>query len=229
MLLKDLSALVFNEGCRACGQALSRTEQAVCHSCLHQLEQTDFFRKGQDNPLYYRFAGKVPLQAAASLFFFDKKGKIQKLLHELKYHEQHEVATFLGKFWAEAWKDSSFFAPYDTLIPIPLHPSKEIQRGFNQSLKIIEGIREQTGLPTDNEVVVRTKKTEAQALKSRTQRWENVADAFQVLKGPPANVVLIDDVITTGATIEACIRALCSHPSPPLTIKVACLATPRGR
>lgn len=228
-MFKDLINLIFNNGCHACGTTLTQAENCVCLNCLGQMEETHFHAKPIENELYFRFAGKVPIQGATSLFYFDKKGRVQKLLHQLKYKEQPEVGIFLGEFWGNELKKSPFLQNVDAIIPVPLHKRKEIQRGYNQSEKIAVGLAKETNVPLIKDVLLRERKTDTQALKSRFERWLNVADAFVVKENPPRHILLIDDVITTGATVEACIRALVAHPEPPLSIKVASLAIPRGR
>jgi competence protein ComFC len=228
-MFNDLLNLIFNNGCYACNAALTQAERMVCLNCLGQMEETHFDKKPKDNELYYRFAGKVPLEGATSLFYFDKKGKIQKLLHQLKYKDQPEMGTFLGEYWGAELKNSAFLDKVDSIIPVPLHARKEIQRGYNQSTTIAEGLQKETNIPFLTDILAREKKTETQALMARIERWRNVADAFVVKKTPPKHILLIDDVITTGSTVEACIKALFAHPEPPLTVKVASLAIPRGR
>ncbi|MBX7242076.1 MAG: ComF family protein [Bacteroidia bacterium] len=224
-MFKDLIQLIFLHGCHSCGQPLTLQEKQVCLNCLSQLEETHFHLKPKDNPLYYRFAGKVSVEGVSSLFYFDKKGKIQKLLHALKYHDFPEVGNLMGEYWGETLRDSDFIRDIDTIIPVPLHKRKMISRGYNQSEKIAEGLQSVLKIPFSTEIIKRTRKTETQALKSRLERWTNVADAFIVENTPPKGVLIIDDVITTGSTVEACIRALMNAPSPPQIIKVGCIAT----
>ncbi len=226
-MTKDFIRLIFHEGCHACGRPLTVQEKEVCFRCFSQMEETSYHLNAKDNPLYYRFAGKVPLEGVSSLFFFDKKGIIQKLLHTLKYRDFPEVGNIMGQYWGETLKGSAFLEGIETIIPVPLHRRKERVRGYNQSVKIAEGLGKVLGLPFDNELIRRIRKTETQALKSRLDRWINVADAFVVEKPTPKGVLVIDDVITTGSTVEACLRALMQTANPPQIIKVGCLATKR--
>ena len=226
-MLSDLIHLIFHNGCHACGQPLSKYENQVCLHCLSQLEETNYHLKPIDNALYLRFAGKVPLLGASSLFYFDKKGKIQKILHTLKYQDFPAVGNLMGEYWGETLKNSDFLQGIDTIIPVPLHKRKEISRGYNQSEKIAEGLQKALKIPFNPDILKRIRKTDTQALKSRLERWTNVADAFVLNALPPKGVLIIDDVITTGSTVEACIRALMSSPTPPEIIKVGCLATKR--
>lgn len=228
VMWSDFTNLIFNNGCYACGSQLSRQESFVCLHCLTQLEETGFHTQATANELYMRFAGKVPIHGATGLFYFDKKGKIQKLIHALKYQDSPEIGNFLGKYLGETLTQSDFLSDIEAIIPVPLHPKKEIARGYNQSACIGEGISEKTNIPFRGDILQRAKKTETQALKTGFERWLNVADAFTLTAPPPRHILLIDDVITTGSTIEACIRALFSHPTPPQSLKVACVAIARA-
>jgi ComF family protein len=228
-LLQDFLNLIFLNGCYACGQALGSNENAICLTCFSQMEETHFHRNPQDNELYYKFAGKVPLTGATSLFYFDKKGRVQKALHALKYQDQPQAGKILGQFWGEVLKESSFLQGIDMIIPVPLHPRKEVARGYNQSEVIAQGLHSVTGIPVGVDALKRVKKTDVQARKSRWERWGNVENAFQASEDIPKGVLLIDDVITTGATTESCLSAIMKIATPPTHLKVGCVATPRLR
>ena len=153
------------------------------------------------------FYGRVRLKAVTACFFFSKEGKVQHLIHELKYKGNADAGIFLGQELGKNLKDAPLFQSIDYLIPVPLHPKREKERGYNQSLVIARGISEVTGIPIDENYLVRSVNTTTQTHKSKEERWKNVKDIFEVrhpeqLEGK--YVLLIDDVLTTGATLEAC-------------------------
>lgn len=228
-MLQDLLNLVFFDGCVSCGNTLAKGESQVCLTCLSQLEPTQFHLKPKENDLYFRFAGKVPLAGASSLFYFDKKGRFEKIIHAFKYKDMPEIGNFLGEYFGETLKKSGFLDGIESILPVPLHPRKELQRGYNQSEKIAEGLQLSCKIPVHKHLLKRVRKTETQALKSKTERWSNVADAFAADQKPPKGVLIVDDVITTGSTIEACIRALMAQEQPPEIIKVGSIGIRRGR
>ncbi|MFN0201607.1 MAG: ComF family protein [Bacteroidia bacterium] len=228
-MLKDLLSLLFSEGCYTCGKSLTQQETCVCFDCLEQFIETGFEKTPQKNDLFFRFAGKVPIDGTISAYYFDKQGFLQKLLHELKYKDRPEIGVFLGKLLALKLQKHDFLTGIEVLVPVPLHPQKERQRGYNQAAEICKGVSEVTGLAIDLEYLRRNKYTETQTRKSLQERWENVADAFEVRDTAYQGVLLIDDVITTGATLESCIKALITKDLAPKTIKIASVALARGR
>ena len=229
ILLQDLLSLVFFDGCVSCGNTLAKGESQICLTCLSQLEPTHFHLKAKDNDLYFRFAGKVPVAGASSLFYFDKKGRFEKMIHAFKYKDMPEIGHFLGEFFGETLKKSSFLDGIEAILPVPLHPRKELLRGYNQSEKIAAGLQAACNIPVQSHLLKRVRKTETQALKSKTERWNNVADAFAPDQKPPKGVLIVDDVITTGSTIEACIRALMAQEFPPEIIKIGSIGIRRGK
>lgn len=228
-MFQDLLNLIFADGCYACGSELNKSEECICMSCLMQIEETHHAKKPKDNELYYRFAGKVPITGASSLFYFDKFGRLQKLLHALKYKDSPQVGVYLGKFLGEVLAENQFLQGIEAIVPVPLHKRKEIQRGYNQSEKIAQGLSEISKIPVNTQLIQRKQFTETQTRKNVLSRWLNVSEAFAVEGEIPKGILLIDDVITTGATLEACIRALCGGEKNPTEIKVASVAMARGR
>lgn len=228
-MFQDLLNLIFADGCYACGNELNKNEECVCMSCVLKMEETQQVKKPKDNELYYRFAGKVPITGASSLFYFDKFGKLQKLLHALKYKDSPQVGVYLGKFLGEVLVENNFLNGIETLVPVPLHKRKEIQRGYNQSEKIAQGLSQVSGIPINTQLIQRKQFTETQTRKNALSRWLNVSEAFALEGEVPQGILLIDDVITTGATLEACIKALCAGGKIPSEIKVASIAMARGK
>lgn len=209
-LINDFMSLIYPRRCEACGNLLFKHEMYLCNFCLLNLPKSDF-HKYPGNPLEHAFSGRVPFNFAMSLYVFEKSGKVQKLLHHIKYEGQKELAAFLGKYYAAELQRDLKNTFFDAVVPVPLHKKKLRQRGFNQSEWFAKGIAEALGAALDTTSLVRTAETATQTNKKKYQRWENVEGIFEVsdpsrLKGK--HILLVDDVITTGATIEAACSAL---------------------
>jgi len=160
-----------------------------------------------DNPVSQLFWGRCRIEKAAAFSYYTRDSRIRKMIHELKYKGAGDIGSELGRIYAVSLRSSKFLDDIDMIIPVPLHPSKKRQRGFNQSDKISQGISAVSGLPVDTGLLIRKTGTKTQTRKSRYDRWTNVRDIFLVtdedkLKG--RHILLVDDVITTGSTIEAC-------------------------
>lgn len=227
--LRSLLSLLVSQGCYSCGRSLSSQETLVCLACLSQIEETHFHLRMADNELFQRLAGRVPLVGASSLFYFDKAGKLQKLMQALKYERVPQLGGFLGRYFGEVLRDSDLAAGVEALIPVPLHPHKERQRGYNQATLIAEGMSDVLAIPTRTDLVERVRKTSTQARKSGAARWANVDGAFRVMGHLPSQVMVVDDVITTGATLEATVRALLAVGQPPRGIRAAAIGLTRKR
>lgn len=163
-----------------------------------------------------------------SLLYFSKDSVVQNLLHALKYHGHRELGEYLGRLIGRALQDSEHFKDLDVIIPLPLFKEKEKKRGYNQSTILCEGISKETGIPVMADNVIRTIHTETQTKKHRRDRWENVEGIFKVtgtisLKGK--NILLVDDVITTGATLEACGTVMLNIPNTTVSIATLAIAT----
>jgi len=221
-MIRDINRLIFHPGCYACDRLLGRQERHVCFHCLSQMEETSFHLTPRENELYYRFAGKVPLAGATSLFFYDKAGRFQKLMQALKYQHSPQVGIFLGRYLGEML-DSSWG---QAILPVPLHWSKEAKRGYNQAAMMGRGLSQAMGIPLMRGALSRKRRTQTQARKQGAARWKNVAGAFELKKEIPSPILLIDDVITTGSTLESCMRAMLDR-QPELQIFVACLGMAR--
>jgi ComF family protein len=205
-LLDDLSSLLFPRLCFACGNHLVRNEELICTSCYLEIPRTGFHLY-ENNPVEQLFWGRCMITRAAAFSFYTRGSRIRKLIHNLKYRGIKEIGTELGRIYGSALKNSDFLAGVDVIIPVPLHPAKKRLRGFNQCDFIANGIAEVTALPVDNYSLVRTSRSDTQTKRSRYDRWMNVEGIFSVenpemLSGK--HILIIDDVITTGSTIEAC-------------------------
>jgi ComF family protein len=201
-----LERLVFPELCAACSNSLFNNEQAICNRCIRSLPLS-YYHTDAANPVIKTFWGRIPLQYASSQYIFRKGTAIQDLLHAIKYGNREDAAITAGKLIALDAMNYEWFQEIDLLIPVPLHPAKEKKRGYNQSEALCKGISivSQKMLLTNQ--LIRTENTATQTKKGRFQRWENVEYVFKVAQPPlleNKHVLLIDDVITTGATIEGC-------------------------
>jgi len=208
--LEDLIALFYPNTCIICRENLLKEEECTCTLCLYKIPKTDCF-KHQENSVSKLFWGRVQLQNAVALYHFQKEGSVQKLIHELKYEGGKRTGIFLGKQLGYAIKESISFSDIDCIIPIPLHPKKEKLRGYNQSKYIAKGVHEILGIKVNTRSLIRTENTDSQTRKKRFSRWENMMNSFalkRVKEIKNTHILLIDDVVTTGATLEACAHKL---------------------
>jgi ComF family protein len=206
----DLFNLIYPNLCIVCNENLLKSEHHICFTCLHGIPKTNFHLVA-DNPIEKRFWGKAGIFRGTSFFFFQKGSPFQKLLHTLKYKGNKEIGEVLGKYAAVDLLDSPDFASVDVIIPVPLHPLKYVKRGYNQSEWIAIGLSDMLGKPMDKSTLQRTKENTTQTKKSVFERYENTEGIFNltdksILAGK--HVLLVDDVLTTGSTLEGCIKAL---------------------
>ncbi len=204
-LVTDFVDLVFPDLCPGCEQPFAKGEKFLCTSCEYDLPLFAI-----DDNILDRFIGRISLLDARAYFKFYTGGITQKLLHAVKYGGDKELGIYLGRMFMMSLKRKDVFAGIDVIVPVPLHPTKLRSRGYNQSAVLAFGIADALGLNVDEQSVVRLKKSETQTRKTRAERWHNVAGIFEVTgnKLRDKNVLLVDDVITTGATLEACGEAI---------------------
>ena len=222
--LEDFIALLLPRTCEICGNSLFKNEELICIRCLGHLPYTKW-HQDSENPLHAIFWGKVPIEGVTAMFYFHRGNRVQKLLHKLKYQGGKELGKWVGKRYGNQLKNSETFKDVDIIIPVPLHPKKQKMRGYNQSEQFAIGLATSMNVIIDTESLYRKVASETQTRKTRTERWENVKDIFAVKK--PENLVgkhilLVDDVITTGSTLEACARVLLELPD--VRISVAAIA-----
>jgi ComF family protein len=212
--LRDFISLFYPEVCLNCGEGLAEKEEFICTTCFYKLPKTDY-HNNPHNPLYRTFYGRAEIKAAAAYCYYEKGGTVQNLVHEIKYKGRKELGTSFGKWYGAELKNSPFFSELDVIIPVPLHPKKLRRRGYNQSGCFAEGLSNAMNVPVVSNALTRVKDTETQTNKSRFSRWENVKDVFTVENKEQLqnkHVLIVDDIITTGATMEACIHVLNAIP-----------------
>lgn len=205
-IFSDLLEIIFPRYCRVCGDRLSKSEQEMCAACLQKLPRirSTLTEASEVEKLFW---GLLPIVRGDSLFYYEKGSPYGKLLFHLKYYNHPATGEFLGRYAATELKARGFFDGIDLLVPLPLSPKRERKRGYNQSDYIARGIAAVTGLPIENHCVVRRISNESQTHMNRIERWENVKGIFQVTNPSPLqgkHLLLVDDVLTTGATLRSC-------------------------
>ncbi|MCX6246368.1 MAG: ComF family protein [Bacteroidetes bacterium] len=224
LLIDDFISILFPRICAACGNSLWKQEETLCISCEFHLPRTNFHLTSE-NPVSRMFWGRVPLESAAAYLYFNKGNKVQRLIHQLKYKGRKDIGICLGRQYGNHLKESPLFRSVQQIVPVPLHTKKLAQRGYNQSEQFAIGMGESLNIPVAPEALFRTKDTETQTKKSRFRRYQNVAAVFEVSDPGPMemkHILLVDDVITTGATLESCIQVI--SPIRGVRISVATIA-----
>jgi len=209
-LVNDFLHLLYPHNCAGCGSDLLENDQEICLHCFANLPETNFALYA-GNPIEKIFYGRLQIAHATAGYYFNKKSALQRLIHQLKYKGNKEVGWQLGKWLGLQLHKSNRFTNVQALVPLPLFPDKEKRRGYNQSTIICEGIADVLQLPVLTDVVSRKRYTDTQTKKGRSDRWTNVDNSFAISNTElltNKHVLLVDDVITTGATLEACGTAL---------------------
>lgn len=198
--------LFYPHNCIGCGSDVIQNDNFLCLECINDLPHTNFAMH-QNNPVEKKFWGRIPLSSAMSEFYFSKGSMVQNMIHEFKYHGNKKAGYYFGKLMGKSLLNSNRFANIEAIIPLPLFERKEKMRGFNQAEVLCDGIAEIINKPVIKKNVIRKVFTETQTKKHRAERWKNVEGIFYVIDPPSLegkHILLIDDVITTGATIDAC-------------------------
>ena len=222
----DFTSLLYPHRCYSCGNNLTDYEKYICFDCLYSLPRTNFHLE-KDNPVNRLFWGRVNIFSACSFFHFHKGGNLQTLIHKLKYEGRKEIGEELGQLFGVELYKSADYSTVDLIIPVPLNEKKQKSRGYNQSTQIANGIAQSINADVCESCLIRPKHGETQTNKTRYERWENVKSAFQLAEPSyieKKHVLLIDDVVTTGSTLEACANTILSTPGTIVSIATLAMA-----
>lgn len=227
-LWSDLWELFFPRCCLLCGNRLLNGEEHLCFQCLSELPRTNLHLK-IGSEMEKCLWGKLPIERASAFLFYAKGSDVRKILFEIKYYGNTDLGCFLGRCMARELYPSGFFKEIDCIVPVPLHPEKHKKRGYNQSEMLANGIASVVNIPVASHWLVRNQNTETQTHKGNYERWVNVKNVFGCLSERELigkHILLVDDVMTTGATVVACADALKQIPG--LRISVLTLAWTSG-
>lgn len=222
-----LSAFVyvlFPDNCLACGGVIEQGEKSICSICRVSFPRTNF-HLDKENILAQKFWGRIKIEYAIAYLFFQKEGDVQSMLHYFKYKDAKEIGNIVGNWYAQELLDNDFYKNFDIIIPVPLHPKKLRKRGYNQSACFGEGLAEIWKIPQLEHGLKKVTNTKSQTKKSRQERYDNMKAGF-VVPNPEEikdkNILLVDDVVTTGATLEACANLLLENGAK--TVSIAAIA-----
>lgn len=230
MLLTEIKEavlhLLFPHVCEGCGTDVLHHQHFLCLRCHASLPRTEFHLY-PNNPVEKIFWGRIPVVNATAQYYFTKASAMQHLMHQLKYRGNRELGLYLGRLMGHALAETNRFKEVDALVPLPLFSSKEKTRGYNQATILCEGMAEVLDKPILKDAVIRTTHTDSQTKKNRVQRWQNMEGRFELVK-PDAvkgkHLLLVDDVVTTGATLEACGTELLEAGNVQLSLATLCFS-----
>ena len=223
-MFKSLLHLFFPPTCAGCKTILIANENVICTSCRHEMPLTQH-HLNPENDAYKKFYGRIPVEHVSALLYFHKKGIVQELIHSLKYRGQEAIGTVLGEWYAEELKNIPVLSTVDTIILVPLHTKKLRERGYNQVTEFGNALAKSLQIPISNSILFRQVYSKTQSQKNRLGRTEGIDTIFDVSfdeKDHNKHFLLIDDVITTGATLEVCAKALLKIPG--TKISIVCMA-----
>lgn len=206
----DISRLFFPEVCAACGKPLPEGGEFLCTTCRWEIPLTGYWTL-EKNPVAEKFYGLLPIVQACSFYFFVHESRFRNLIHKFKYQGGWKMAENTGRWFGSQLAGSELYGDIDVIIPVPLHLRKTLRRGYNQSEYIARGIASSMGKPVDTRNVVRKKHNRSQTSRPKSERWKNVEDIFAVRRPETLtgkHILLVDDVLTTGATIVSCGKAI---------------------
>jgi ComF family protein len=226
-LKEAITHLIFPHVCAGCGTDILSENNKLCFFCHEELPATSFHLHA-NNPIEKIFWGRLPMRHATAQYYFTKQSLMQRLMHRFKYKGDKDLGLFLGRLMGYQLEETNRFKGIDAIVPLPLFPNKEKRRGYNQASLLCEGISAIIQKPVLKDVVVRTMHTESQTKKSRVERWQNMEGRFllaneAIIKGK--HLLLVDDVITTGATLEACGLELLKGENVTLSMATLCCAS----
>jgi ComF family protein len=223
-MFESIINLFFPKVCSGCSSFLVANENVICTVCRHDIPLTNH-HLNPENDAFKKFYGRIPVIHTSALFYFHKKGIVQELIHNLKYKGHEEIGTILGEWYAEDLKNIELLESVDEIIPVPLHPKKLKERGYNQVTAFGEAISSILNIDYNDSILIRNVYSKTQSKKTLLGRTEGIENIFDVVfkeKNHNKHYLLIDDVITTGATLEACSRALMKIPG--AKISIVCIA-----
>lgn len=223
-MINYLIDLFFPKVCAGCHTLLLANETVICTRCRHEMPLTQYHLDIK-NEAVKKFYGKIDIHHASAFLYFNKKGMVQELIHNLKYKGQEEIGIVLGNWYVEDLKKLDLEIPFDIVIPVPLHKRKFRERGYNQVTTFGKALAEGLEIPFDDTLLYRKKYSKTQSKKNLSGRAENIANLFDVTfseKNQNKHFLIVDDVLTTGATLEACSRALLKIPG--AKISIVCMA-----
>jgi ComF family protein len=223
-MLKHLINLFFPAVCAGCNSLLSSNEKVICTHCRHNIPLTNH-HINSNNEAFKKFYGRIPVEYASALLYFHKKGIVQEIIHKLKYKGHEEIGTVLGNWYAQDLKEIVILKTVDVIVPVPLHKRKYRERGYNQITTFGEALSAELNILYNDSILKRKVYSKTQSKKNLLGRSEGIDSIFDVSfteKDHDKHFLLIDDVITTGATLEACSRALLKIPG--AKISIVCMA-----
>lgn len=228
-VLRDAVSLFLPRTCLACGRKLLENEGDICLLCSYNIPLTGF-SKNRDNPVKLIFENILPVESATAMFWFIGGTEWQHIIHKFKYHGRWFFAQKMGEWLGEELRDSGNFEDIELIVPIPLHYRRRLTRGYNQSEQLALGVGRKMGIKCNFEAVRRCMYNESQTFKSHTERWDNVEEIFEVcrvdeLRG--RHILLVDDVLTTGATMASCATTILKACDGDVRISIASLAVSR--
>jgi ComF family protein len=223
-MLKYLLNLFFPLVCSGCNSFLLTNEKVICTLCRHHIPLTNH-HLNPENEAFKKFYGRIPLEYASAFLYFHKKGIVQEIIHKLKYKGHQEIGSVLGNWYAEDLKEKTTVKTADIIIPVPLHKKKLRERGYNQVTTFGLALSKELDIPYNDSLLFRTTYSKTQSKKNRLDRSEGIDAVFDVYfndRDHDKHYLLVDDVITTGATLEACSRALLKIPG--ARVSIVCMA-----
>ena len=222
----EIANIFYPNTCQGCSVVLTTNENTICTNCLYELPLTKYL-KNNDNAIEKKFYGRIKIEKATSLLFYHKKGIVKELIHNLKYRGQEKIGSFLGNWLGREIKKYGFYNDIDYIIPVPLHKKRLKERGYNQVTKFGEQLAYHLNKPLKENLLLRKSANFTQTKKSRIDRWKNVKEIFSVSNISALenkHILLIDDIITTGATLESCANVLLKAKNIRISIAVMAVA-----